>query len=63
MKPGKMYFPAASMISVPNGGSLDGGLNGLAGVKMLRRINAQCEGRPPVTVRLGVVSTTTVVRF
>ncbi|HEY7537777.1 MAG TPA: Zn-dependent hydrolase [Gaiellaceae bacterium] len=36
--------------SVPNGGWLDGSLNVLAGVEVLRRI-AQ-EGMPPVTVRL-----------
>ena len=36
--------------SVPNGGWLDGSLNLLAGVEVLRRIAA--EGRPPVTVRL-----------
>ena len=38
--------------SVPNGGWLDGCLNVLAGVEILRRINAQCHGRPAVTVRL-----------
>lgn len=38
--------------SVPNGGWLDGSLNTLAGVEILRRINDQYEGRPPVTVRL-----------
>jgi N-carbamoyl-L-amino-acid hydrolase len=38
--------------SVPNGGWLDGCLNLLAGVEILRRINAQYGGRPPVTVRL-----------
>lgn len=38
--------------SVPNGGWLDGCLNTLAGVEILRRINAQYNGRPPVTVRL-----------
>src|SRR5256714_1291415 len=38
--------------SVPNGGWLDGGLNTLAGVEILRRINEQCKGNPPVTVRL-----------
>jgi N-carbamoyl-L-amino-acid hydrolase len=38
--------------SVPNGGWLDGCLNLLAGVEILRRINAQFGGRPPVTVRL-----------
>ena len=36
--------------SVPNGGWLDGCLNVLAGVEVLRRIAA--EGKPPVTVRL-----------
>jgi hydantoinase/carbamoylase family amidase len=36
--------------SVPNGGWLDGCLNVMAGVEVLRRIAA--EGRPPVTVRL-----------
>jgi beta-ureidopropionase / N-carbamoyl-L-amino-acid hydrolase len=38
--------------SVPNGGWLDGCLNVLAGVEILRRLNAQYHGRPPVTVRL-----------
>src|SRR5208282_1612989 len=38
--------------SVPNGGWLDGCLNVMAGVEILRRINAQYCGRPPVTVRL-----------
>jgi len=38
--------------SVPNGGWLDGCLNTLAGVEILRRIHAQYNGRPPVTVRL-----------
>jgi beta-ureidopropionase / N-carbamoyl-L-amino-acid hydrolase len=38
--------------SVPNGGWLDGCLNTLAGVEILRRINAQFNGHPPVTVRL-----------
>src|SRR5436305_8034515 len=38
--------------SVPNGGWLDGCLDTLAGVEVLRRINAQYNGRPPVTVRL-----------
>src|SRR5687767_13244891 len=36
--------------SVPNGGWLDGCLNTLAGLEVLRRIAA--EGSPPVTVRL-----------
>jgi N-carbamoyl-L-amino-acid hydrolase len=38
--------------SVPNGGWLDGCLNLLAGVEILRRINDQYDGKPPVTVRL-----------
>jgi len=36
--------------SVPNGGWLDGCLNTLAGLEVLRRIAA--EGQPPVTIRL-----------
>src|SRR3954470_9762730 len=38
------------MDSVPNGGWLDGCLNVMAGVEVLRRVAA--EGTPPVTVRL-----------
>ncbi|HUR56598.1 MAG TPA: Zn-dependent hydrolase [Opitutaceae bacterium] len=38
--------------SVPNGGWLDGCLNVMAGVEILRRVNAQYRGAPPVTVRL-----------
>jgi N-carbamoyl-L-amino-acid hydrolase len=38
--------------SVPNGGWLDGCLNTLAGVEILRRIHTQYGGKPPVTVRL-----------
>ncbi len=38
------------MDSVPNGGWLDGCLNVMAGVEVLRRISA--EGTPPLTVRL-----------
>ena len=40
------------MDSVPNGGWLDGCLNVLAGVEILRRLAAQYDGVPPVTVRL-----------
>jgi hypothetical protein len=36
--------------SVPNGGWLDGCLNTLAGLEVLRRIATQ--GKPPITVRL-----------
>jgi N-carbamoyl-L-amino-acid hydrolase len=38
--------------SVPNGGWLDGCLNVLAGVEVMRRIAAEYGGKPPVTVRL-----------
>ena len=38
--------------SVPNGGWLDGSLNELAGLEVLRRIASEFQGRPPVTVRL-----------
>lgn len=40
------------MDSVPNGGWLDGCLNVLAGLEILRRISAEYGGKPPVTVRL-----------
>ncbi|MFZ4779659.1 MAG: hydantoinase/carbamoylase family amidase [Terrimicrobiaceae bacterium] len=38
--------------SVPNGGWLDGCLNTLAGVEILRRLVEEYDGKPPVTVRL-----------
>jgi N-carbamoyl-L-amino-acid hydrolase len=38
--------------SVPNGGWLDGSLNTLAGLEVLRRIHSEYDGRPPITVRL-----------
>jgi N-carbamoyl-L-amino-acid hydrolase len=38
--------------SVLNGGWLDGSLNVLAGLEILRRISAEFDRRPPVTVRL-----------
>ena len=38
--------------SVPNGGWLDGCLNVLAGLEIIRRLNSEYNGRPPVTVRL-----------
>jgi N-carbamoyl-L-amino-acid hydrolase len=38
--------------SVPNGGWLDGCLNVIAGVEVLRRLAEEYSGRPPVTVRL-----------
>lgn len=48
----KCLLIGGHMDSVPNGGWLDGSLNVLAGVEILRRINAQYRGKPPVTVRL-----------
>ncbi len=38
--------------SVPNGGWLDGALDELAGLEVMRRIAAEYDGRPPVTLRL-----------
>src|SRR5580692_10553777 len=38
--------------SVPNGGWLDGSLNVLAGLEILRRIASEYNGKPPVTVKL-----------
>ena len=38
--------------SVPNGGWLDGSLNVMAGVEVMRRICAEYDGKPPITVRL-----------
>jgi beta-ureidopropionase / N-carbamoyl-L-amino-acid hydrolase len=38
--------------SVPNGGWLDGALNVLAALEILRRINEQFDGHPPVTIRV-----------
>jgi hydantoinase/carbamoylase family amidase len=38
--------------SVPNGGWLDGSLNLLAGLAILRRIDMQYRGKPPISVRL-----------
>ncbi|MBE2204599.1 MAG: hydantoinase/carbamoylase family amidase [Chthoniobacterales bacterium] len=40
------------MDSVPNGGWLDGCLNTLAGVEILRRLAQESAGVPPVTIRL-----------
>src|SRR5512146_2393970 len=48
--PGKALLLGGHIDSVPNGGWLDGCLNVLAAVEVLRRISA--EGPPPVPVRL-----------
>src|SRR3954453_3053460 len=38
--------------SVPNGGWLDGSLNVLAALEVLRRFTAESGGRPPITIKL-----------
>jgi len=43
---------ASHLDSVPNGGWLDGSLGVMAALEVLRRIAAEFNGRPPVTVRL-----------
>src|SRR5438477_9188464 len=48
----KALLIGGHIASVPNGGWLDGCLNTLAGVEILRRIQSQYGGKPPVTVRL-----------
>jgi hydantoinase/carbamoylase family amidase len=48
----KCLLIGGHMDSVPNGGWLDGCLNVLAGVEILRRIHSQYNGKPPITVRL-----------
>ncbi|HTV41829.1 MAG TPA: hydantoinase/carbamoylase family amidase [Candidatus Sulfotelmatobacter sp.] len=48
----KCLLIGGHMDSVPNGGWLDGSLNVLVGVEILRRVNTQYNGRPPVTIRL-----------
>ena len=48
----KCLLIGGHMDSVPNGGWLDGCLNVLAGVEILRRINSEYHGKPPVTIRL-----------
>jgi hydantoinase/carbamoylase family amidase len=48
----KALLIGGHMDSVPNGGWLDGCLNVLAGLEVLRRVSAEYGGRPPVSVRL-----------
>ena len=48
----KALLIGGHMDSVPGGGWLDGCLNTLAGVEILRRVVQEYEGCPPVTVRL-----------
>ena len=46
----RAFLMGGHIDSVPNGGWLDGALNVVAGVEVLRRVAA--DGRPPVSVRL-----------
>ena len=48
----KALLIASHLDSVPNGGWLDGSLGVIAALEVLRRIAAEFNGRPPVTVRL-----------
>jgi hydantoinase/carbamoylase family amidase len=48
----KALLIGGHMDSVPNGGWLDGCLNVLAGLEILRRLCAEHAGRPPFTIRL-----------
>jgi hydantoinase/carbamoylase family amidase len=48
----KCLLIGGHMDSVPNGGWLDGCLNVVAGVEILRRINTEYHGKPPNTIRL-----------
>src|SRR4029077_1223315 len=48
----KALLVGGHLDSVPNGGWLDGALDELAGLEVLRRIASEFNGRPPVTVRL-----------
>ena len=48
----KAFLSGGHIDAVTNGGWLDGCLNTLAGVEILRRISEQYNGKPPVTVRL-----------
>ena len=48
----KVLIIGGHMDSVPNGGWLDGCLNVLAGLEVIRHLNDAYNGKPPVTVRL-----------
>jgi N-carbamoyl-L-amino-acid hydrolase len=48
----KALLMGGHLDSVPNGGWLDGSLNVLAGLEVLRRIATECKGKPPLTIRL-----------
>ena len=48
----KTLILGSHLDSVPNGGWLDGCLGVLAAYAVLRRINAEYNGKPPITIRL-----------
>ncbi|HXX16955.1 MAG TPA: Zn-dependent hydrolase [Candidatus Eremiobacteraceae bacterium] len=48
----KVLIIGGHLDSVPNGGWLDGSLNVLAALEVLRRINTQYSSRPPITIRV-----------
>jgi beta-ureidopropionase / N-carbamoyl-L-amino-acid hydrolase len=48
----KALLMGGHLDSVPNGGWLDGALNVLAALEILRRISSEYDGRPPVAVRV-----------
>jgi N-carbamoyl-L-amino-acid hydrolase len=48
----KVLILGGHIDSVPNGGWLDGSLDLLAGLEVLRRFAAEFNGRPPVTIRV-----------
>jgi len=49
---GRTLVIGSHLDSVPNGGWLDGALGVMAALEILRRINEQYKGRPPITIRL-----------
>jgi N-carbamoyl-L-amino-acid hydrolase len=48
----KALLMGGHLDSVPNGGWLDGALNVLAALEVLRRIDGEFQGSPPVSIRL-----------
>jgi len=49
---GRALLLGSHLDSVPNGGWLDGSLGVLAALEVMRRINEEFHGRPPITIRL-----------
>ncbi len=48
----KALLVGGHLDSVPNGGWLDGALNVMTALEILRRINEEYHGKPPVTIRV-----------